>query len=339
MTAKLNLTREQILAFRRRVSSLDSRLPMSPESLRHAAWAGLQDSMPRAALLSIHARVSDTQPDTIYDESLLQIWGPRFSAYVIPAVDRAVFTLSRMPEDDRGRTRAESEAARLRKMIGDQKVGHHDIGAQLGGDPNALRYGTATGEIAIRWEGARQPTIWMLPRPDTSPEDARLEMARRFLHVFGPTTALRFAAWAGITDRAGEASFQSMAAEMTEVSTPIGDAWILTADEPTMRQAATQPALGRLLPSGDTYFLAWGKERELLVEDEAQRAQLWTTRVWPGAVLVAGEIVGVWRRANEKVTIETWRQLSASERASVEEEATGLPLPGLTKQISVSWGG
>ena len=30
-------------------------------SLRRAAWAGLQDSMPRAALLSIHARVAGTQ--------------------------------------------------------------------------------------------------------------------------------------------------------------------------------------------------------------------------------------------------------------------------------------
>jgi hypothetical protein len=37
--------------------ALDERLRPGPDSLRRAAWAGLQDSMPRAALLSIHARV------------------------------------------------------------------------------------------------------------------------------------------------------------------------------------------------------------------------------------------------------------------------------------------
>ena len=50
MATKLKFTREQILAFRRRVSALDSRLTMSPDSLRQAAWAGLQDSMPRVRL-------------------------------------------------------------------------------------------------------------------------------------------------------------------------------------------------------------------------------------------------------------------------------------------------
>ena len=339
MTAKLKLTREQILAFRRHVSALDARLPMSPDSLRQAAWAGLQDSMPRAALLSIHARVRDTQADTIYDDSLLQIWGPRYSAYVVPAVDRAVFTLSRMPDDERGRKRAEAAAERLRAMIGHSRVGHHDVGEQMGINPNSLRYGTVTGEIAIRWEGARQPTIWMLPRPETTREEARAELARRYLHVFGPTTATRFAEWAGISERAGGAAFDELALETSAVHTSAGDAQILTADESTLRVTADEPAPARLLPSGDTYFLLWGTDRELLVPDARRREQLWTSRVWPGAVLVRTEIVGVWRRANEKVTVEAWRQLAPAERAAVEEEASAMPLPGLTRDITVSWVG
>ena len=54
----LKLTRKQILAFRRRVGSLDTRMPLNATSLRRAGWAGLQDSMPRAALLSLHARIT-----------------------------------------------------------------------------------------------------------------------------------------------------------------------------------------------------------------------------------------------------------------------------------------
>ena len=101
--ASLALSRAQILAFRRSASGLDTRAPMSTDSLRLAAWAGLQDSMPRAALLSIHARVADTPPDVLVDESLAQIWGPRYSTYVVASVDVPVFTLGRMPDDVRGR--------------------------------------------------------------------------------------------------------------------------------------------------------------------------------------------------------------------------------------------
>jgi hypothetical protein len=53
--------------------------------------------------------------------------------------------------------------------------------------------------------------------------------------------------------------------------------------------------------------------------------------------MVGGEIMGVWRRANEKLTVETWRQLSAAEQSAVEAEAAALPLPGLTKPIEVRW--
>jgi hypothetical protein len=56
-TPPLEISRSQILRFRRRAGSLDERLPAGTKSLRLAAWAGLQDSMPRAALLSIHARM------------------------------------------------------------------------------------------------------------------------------------------------------------------------------------------------------------------------------------------------------------------------------------------
>src|SRR6187455_56510 len=100
MAPALALTREQILAHRRRAGALDRRLPPGPDSLHRAAWAGLQDSMPRAAVLSIHARVDGTRPSTFEDPSLVQVWGPRFSAFVVAAQDRAVFTLGRLPDDE-----------------------------------------------------------------------------------------------------------------------------------------------------------------------------------------------------------------------------------------------
>ena len=62
-TRPLDLDRASILAFRRRAGALDERLPRTAASLRRAAWAGLQDSVPRAALLALHARVQDIRPE------------------------------------------------------------------------------------------------------------------------------------------------------------------------------------------------------------------------------------------------------------------------------------
>jgi hypothetical protein len=62
--------------------------------------------MPRAALLSIHARVARTQPSTWEDPSLVQLWGPRFNVFVVAERDLAVFTLGTLPDDVNRRRRA-----------------------------------------------------------------------------------------------------------------------------------------------------------------------------------------------------------------------------------------
>lgn len=336
-TPRLDLSREQVLAHRRRAGALDERLPPGRSSLERAAWAGLQDSVPRAALLSIHARVEGSEPSTWEDSALVQVWGPRFTAYVIAARDRAVFTLGRLPAGGKGLRRAEDTAARLHAFLDGRRMRYDEAGRGVGVHPNALRYAAPTGTVLIRWEGARLPVIWTVPRPEIDPGEARLELARRCLHVFGPTTSAAFAKWAGIGAAEGRAAFDALAGEVVAVRTPVGDGWILASDEPSFRAKPSSAAPARLLPSGDPYFLLHGVDRELLVPDEDKRPELWTPRVWPGAVLVGGEVVGTWRRADKVVAIQTWRRLSAAERQAVEAEAGSLPLPGLSGQIVVRW--
>ncbi|MFI5262687.1 MAG: DNA glycosylase AlkZ-like family protein, partial [Candidatus Limnocylindrales bacterium] len=136
---------------------------------------------------------------------------------------------------------------------------------------------------------------------------------------------------------AGHVAFDALIESLTPVRTPVGDAWILGQDEPTFRASGRPSASARLLPSGDAYFLVHGADRELLVPDSAHRRTLWTPRVWPGALLVAGEIVGTWRRAQADVTIASWRRLSPTERAAVAAEAASMPLPGLQERVRVRW--
>ena len=177
----------------------------------------------------------------------------------------------------------------------------------------------------------------MLPPSEVDPLIARLELARRYLHVFGPANPESFAEWAGVPRRLGIAAFDALRRSLIPVRTPIGDASILSRDEPAFRGATKPPAPARLLPSGDAYYLLQGAGRELLVADAEHRNALWTPRVWPGAVLVEGEIVGVWRRSQHRVTVETWRRLSRQKRDAVVAEAASLPLPNLKGEIVVSW--
>ncbi len=293
--------------------------------------------MPRAALLSIHARVEGARPDAWADPSLAQVWGPRFSVFVVPAEDVALFTIGRYPDDARGRRVAEETAVRLHEVLDGRRMRDRDAAREMVGHAFHIRYAATTGTIRIRWEGALAPTIWAVPRPAIEPVVARLELARRYLHVFGPSTASGFATWGGIGSREARAAFDGLAPELAAVRSPVGEAWILAEDEPAYLAPPDPAAPARLLPSGDAFYLSWGADRELLVADATRRAELWTSRVWPGAVLVDGDVLGVWRRANADLSIDAWRRLSTSERAAVEAEAASLPLPGLKSAIRVRW--
>ena len=311
MAARLELTRAQILSFRRRVGALEERLPAGPRSLRTAAWAGLQDSAPRAALLSIHARVEGAHPEIWDDDAFVQVWGPRWSTYVVPAEDHAIFTVGRHPDSAAGRLRAESWAARIARR-------EPDLGV-------LMRYATTTGTVLIRWDGARAPDIWTVPAPAIEPLAARRELAHRYLHVFGPGTASSFATWAGVKAKEADVAFEDL--DLIPVRTPLGDEWILATDEPVVRAGAARSTAVRLLPSGDAYWLLYDAARRgFLVPDERQRAALWTPRVWPGALLVAGELAGTWRRQRTSVSLEPWRRLTKAEREAVDAESASLPL-------------
>jgi hypothetical protein len=181
------------------------------------------------------------------------------------------------------------------------------------------------------------PTVWTVPPPKIEANEARRELARRYLHIFGPTTAEAFAQWSGSGLPHGRAAFDGLRTSLTPVRSPVGDAWILTRDEAAFRATPGPTAPARFLPSGDAYFLLNGADRQLLLPEANRRSELWTSRVWPGALLVEGEIVGTWRRAHANVDIQTWRRLSRTARDAVEDEAASLPLPGLAGQIAVGW--
>src|SRR5207247_1848222 len=82
--------------------------------------------------------------------------------------DFALFSLGRHPDSAKGRLRAERMAERLHAQLDGRRMTDRDVGRALGVG-NALRYAATTGTVAIRWEGARAPTVWTVAAAKVDP--------------------------------------------------------------------------------------------------------------------------------------------------------------------------
>ena len=120
------------------------------------------------------------------------------------------------------------------------------------------------------------------------PEVARRELLRRYLRVCGPATPAQLAAWTGFTTSATKRWWNLL--DLLEMRVDGRRAWGL--DDAVL--AAAPPVATRLLPPYDP--LAEIADRALIAPDPAHRAQIWRPAANPGLVLVAGEVVGVWRQ-------------------------------------------
>ena len=332
--------RDQVLHHRARVMHLDRKLPAG--AWADAAWGGLQDSIPRSGVLSLHARVEGTQADSWEAPTVAQVWF-RGSDYVVPRDDAAVFTLGSSPRDPERMEQLDRLADRIHQVTGGRTVTVREVTGLLGlPHPTNLRDVTFTGRVHIRWNASQ---IWVVPvaRPGIDLDDARRELVRRHLRWFGPTTVARLARWIGADARDATLTWALVEREIEPVevedaSGGIERRFALRADVDEMLHA--EPVAGvRLLPYDDAYTKL---DRELLVPDPALRARVLplvgqsTLGHTPGAVLVDGEIVGSWQRQQRRVTIHPWSRLSPATRDAIEAEALAFPIAGSSKP-SITW--
>lgn len=334
MTAA-TVSREQVVRYRARATHLDQKLP--PGSFAKAAWGGLQDSIPRGGISSLHARVEETQPDSWEDPSLVQIWFRGGADYIVPREDVGVFTLGSYPRDEARAAELERLADDIHRLTEGETLHVREVQARLGHDlPTAIRFTSLTGRVHIRWDASN---IWLIPadRPDIDVEDARRELARRFLHWLGPATRPGLARWTGVTPRDATETWKSIENELVAVEVNGDTRFMLAADLDDLLNA--QPIQGvRLLPLDDPLTKT---DKELLVPDPDLRRRVLpalgeSAGYLPGAVLVDGEIVGVWQRQQRKVRVEPFRKLGAKVREVIETEALTFPVAGKSKP-SIEW--
>ena len=288
-----------------RAMHLDRRLPTS--QLATAAHAGLQDSAPRAALFALHARVEGVGPDSWQDPTLAQVWGPRMAAYVVPADAVGTFTLGLLPRDPDHRAWIVGLSDRILAVLDGAPMRSNRLFAALDDLPRPVvaRAGAAAGRFVIRWD-ARTTTVIPIERPDIDEEDARVDLARRYVAWFGRAGgAERFARWAGV---AVADAIQTWAK-------------LDPGHEPREHDAVRGV---RFLPFGDPFL--YGRSRPATEARET-----------PGVILVDGRRAGTWARQQHHVTVRPSTRLSTANVDRVQTAAGELSGPvGRPVRITVA---
>lgn len=309
------------------------------------------------------------------DRSALSIYNARTATALLRADDAPVFATALLPSDDEGyagilgravpeqtsdfaepvdlAVRAISDALDGRALSRDDL--HEELRHRL---PKALlpwcegcgshhaRRGllvmaSLRGRLCLSGREGRQPRFsrtdqwagWTMPAQD----EARREFVRRYLAAYGPSTPAALAEWAGLAPSHARALWSTVGDELTEVIVDGGrPAWILTSDRSRLDDPPAAEGV-RLLGPGDP--LLQGRDRALLIPDEAVRKRLWTAIPTTGLVVSAGRPVATWKakKAGKRLAVTVDAFGRAPSKRGVEDEADRLaPHRGCTG-ASVSW--
>jgi hypothetical protein len=168
--------------------------------------------------------------------------------------------------------------------------------------------------------------FWLgAPLPEGDPDRAQVELARRYLHCYGPSTLKHFAEWAGISVSQAGHAWKRVEGELVEVVFSGRKTWLLQQD--LSRFDSPQPAEGvRFLPPHDPYLLL--RDRASLIPDPTLQRRIWRQAGNPGVVLVNGKAAGTWQPKKTgsqlKIRVGPFMPLSSDIRSKIETEAETL---------------
>jgi hypothetical protein len=173
-------------------------------------------------------------------------------------------------------------------------------------------------EVQARGKDATLGPIKKLPGPPTE-NNGIDRLITMYLRLLGPATPTEVAKYFGSAPAEIRKAWPD---GLTEVSVDGRKAW-LPREFVSDLKAAKPPAGVRLLPPMDALLQA--RDRDVLVPDKKQQKELWRVLGNPGALLVDGEIAGVWRAkiASKRVelTVTPFGSLKGATRKAVESEA------------------
>ena len=138
-----------------------------------------------------------------------------------------------------------------------------------------------------------EKATWGLADPPDMPlEEARAELVRRFLRVYGPATHSQLASLAQTAASHAKRLFAAIADELEPAAVEGRKGFVLAEDAARLESPPAAQGV-RLLGGHDPYVAQ--PDREALVPDAAVRKRLFPSVGRPGAVLADGVLAGLWR--------------------------------------------
>jgi len=356
-----SLTWNQVNAWRLAQHSL------SPRSKREALVAvasylyGLHAQVMSAAELALGARTDGLTPQDVQnalweERTLVKTWAMRGTLHLLAAEDLPLHAAARTIDprrwidfESRGISEQQAKAfleavpeilssePMTREQLADAVA--EQVGLPVLGELIRSRWGTALKPSAFRGDlcfGPNQgnnvtfvnPGKWLSKWEPAEPEAAFSEIARRFLHAYGPMTPKQFARWwneGNVT--LAKAVFKQIEDELEPVDVEGWQALALKSTTEQMQESAVS-GIVRLLPMFDAYVLDIARIGEPVLPKQYRkrvfRQQGWTTAV----VVVDGIIRGVWNHktngGNTTINVEMFEPPTEHVREGIAAETVRL---------------
>ncbi|AYY13820.1 winged helix DNA-binding domain-containing protein [Actinobacteria bacterium YIM 96077] len=347
------ITRPQVLSFRVRAQQLDRESGLAGDTA--LLNGGVQDTGPDGGLWALVNRGVDTA--TLGPDELATAWTIRGAPHLyrradLPSVAAAVWPFS---EADAGKRIFDASKPLKEAGIGNLEALEAVATTMRSVVTEPMRKGEVSSRLAALMEepylrfcrpcdaihlyempfrlaalpaglelqaGTSPPVLQRIAGFERVSEvPPRFDVIRTYLAMYGPATPQQVA---GYLDAAVKDVKARWPDDVTEVTVEGETRWLLSSDVDAL-DAGPVGAV-RLLGPYDAYLQA--KDRSLLVDDPARAKALWPVLGRPGAVLVDGEIAGMWRPRKSgtklELSIELWESLPAHVREAIAVEAERL---------------
>jgi len=171
-----------------------------------------------------------------------------------------------------------------------------------------------------------RPQQWLKSWRTIDPDEAVVEVARRYLRAFGPATKADFTVWWGRWPGLANAAWSGLAGDLVDVSVEGRRGQLLAADLAALQPPPEVPAV-QLLAAFDPYLIGYSNRDHLF--DAAYRSRISRTAGWISpVVLVHGRCAAVWShqivRDRLKLTIEPFRRLERKLLPEIKNRAQAI---------------
>jgi Winged helix DNA-binding domain len=345
------LTYEQVAGWRIVRSHLVERAPRRRLEAVASEICGVQAQVMSSAELALWTRVEDVSAEDVQAalwerRSLVKTWAMRGTLHLLAASDWPVYAgAARTREHFRAVRWIESFGlsvsqferllADMAQSLGDEPLTRGELAEAVGGRHGKLLL-SSWGDLLkpAAYEGTLcfgpnrgrnvtfvRPAAWLGETAELDPVEALGELARRYLHAYGPATHEHFAGWWGTTPRAARELFAGL--DLAEVTVDGAPRWALPEDVHRIAASALDDRV-RLLAGFDALTIAW-RPREGFVPDgflpRVSRTSGWISPI----VLARGRAAGMWepKRRGRRVEIRVEPFVRVNRR-KVEAEARRL---------------